>query len=75
MSEQTYVRGNGRPERRKFDVAGFAKQNGLELVGFNYFLVRSAGWISAQRVHTDLYSLRVRPPCPRNRSGVQCENP
>lgn len=41
MSEQSTLAGNERPHRRRFDVAGFAKENGLELVGFNYFLVCS----------------------------------
>lgn len=37
MSEQP-IDGNERPARRNFDVSGFAERNGLELVGFNFFL-------------------------------------
>ncbi|SGY77282.1 BQ5605_C005g03595 [Microbotryum silenes-dioicae] len=38
MAEQSHIQGNERPERRTFKVADFAQQNGLELIGFNYFL-------------------------------------
>ncbi|SCV69571.1 BQ2448_2591 [Microbotryum intermedium] len=39
MVEQAHIQGNERPERRTFKVADFAQQNGLELIGFNFFLV------------------------------------
>lgn len=38
MEQQPTVKDNERPARRNFAVADFAEQNGLELVGFNYFL-------------------------------------
>ncbi|KAM0786850.1 hypothetical protein ACM66B_002277 [Microbotryomycetes sp. NB124-2] len=40
LSEQSTIKSNERPDRRKFDVAAFAKDNNLELVGFNFFLPR-----------------------------------
>ncbi|KAK4052754.1 carboxypeptidase Y inhibitor [Microbotryomycetes sp. JL201] len=41
LSEQSTIKSNERPDRRKFDVATFAKENDLELVGFNYFLCKN----------------------------------
>ena len=57
MSEQPTVNDNERSARRCFQVAEFAKQNGLELVGFNYFLVSRA--VRAEIICQRLLTFRV----------------
>ncbi|KAK4057420.1 carboxypeptidase Y inhibitor [Microbotryomycetes sp. JL221] len=41
LEEQATIKSNERPDRRKFDVASFATDNELELVGFNFFLCQN----------------------------------
>lgn len=39
LEEQSVVKSNERVDRRNFDVAAYVKENQLELVGANFFLV------------------------------------
>lgn len=59
IEEQIAVKSNERIDRRKFNVAAFVEQNGLELVGANFFLV-------SPLIHGSWMELM---------SLLQCENP
>lgn len=69
MDAQATLKSNERIDRRNFDAAAFAKDNALELVGVNFFMVRISVYIAlvlgeapkGREAHSDL-------PCPSART-------
>jgi hypothetical protein len=62
MDAQATLKSNERIDRRNFDAAAFAKDNALELVGVNFFMVRISVYIAlvleeapkGREAHSDL---------------------
>ena len=54
IEQQSTIKSNERPDRRKFDVAKFASDNNLELVGFNFFLVSRMNLLTIVTYFTSL---------------------